>query len=62
MYNLSYQDASGAKTSSQLTQDIGQADRIYNPEESLQLRPNVKKINVFTSDGSRSLIKGVEAS
>ena len=44
----------------EFSQDIGQSTKIYNVDEKLYLKPNSKKINIFTSDGEKSLIKGVE--
>ena len=43
----------------QLSQDVGQAERIYNPGESLMLKPNVHKINLFDKDTEVSLVQGV---
>ena len=40
------------------SQDLGQADRIFDEEESIKLLPN-KKINIFTKDMEKSLIKDV---
>lgn len=42
------------------SQDIGHADRVYGEGESIMLKPNPKKINVFTEDGMKSLIKDVK--
>lgn len=44
----------------EFSQDIGQATKIYGVGDKLYLKPNSKKINIFTSDGEKSLIKGVE--
>jgi iron(III) transport system ATP-binding protein len=44
----------------QWNQNVGQTDKIYEVGESVMLKPNEKKINLFTLDGTRSLIKGVE--
>lgn len=41
------------------SQDIGHADHVYQEGERITLRPNPRKINVFTEDGSESLIKDV---
>lgn len=41
------------------SQDIGHADHVYQEGERIALRPNPRKINVFTEDGSESLIKDV---
>ncbi len=43
------------------SQDIGHADRTYEVGDTITLIPNKSKINIFTDDGSRSLIKDVSA-
>lgn len=43
----------------EFSQDIGHASTIYQVGEKITLKPNAKKINIFTKDGSKSLIKGV---
>lgn len=44
----------------EFSQDIGHAAVIYNVGDELTLKPNSEKINIFTKDGAKSLIKGVE--
>jgi iron(III) transport system ATP-binding protein len=44
----------------EFSQDIGHAEKIYNVGDRVFLKPNPQKINIFTEDGERSLIKGVE--
>ncbi|MBW8383042.1 MAG: polyamine ABC transporter ATP-binding protein, partial [Youngiibacter sp.] len=39
------------------SQDIGMASGISSVGDMLTLKPNPKKINVFTEDGKRSLMK-----
>lgn len=41
------------------SQDLGQTNRIYNIGDTITLKPNAFKINVFTEDGEKSLIKDV---
>ena len=41
------------------SQDLGQAERIFDEGESIKLLPNKKKINIFTKDMEKSLIKDV---
>ena len=41
------------------SQDVGQATQLYEVGETLNLKPNVFKINIFTEDGAKSLIKDV---
>jgi multiple sugar transport system ATP-binding protein len=41
------------------SQDIGHAERVFANGETINLLPNEKKFNIYTEDGSRSLIKGV---
>lgn len=43
----------------EFSQDIGHATVIYNIGDEITLKPNAKKINIFTADGEQSLIKGV---
>ncbi len=43
----------------ELSQDIGQAERTYKAGDDIRMLPNTAKINVFTANGERSLIKGV---
>ncbi|NLL78403.1 MAG: ABC transporter ATP-binding protein [Clostridiales bacterium] len=44
----------------EFSQDVGQAERIMQPGDKVLLKPNSQKINVFTEDGERSLIKDVK--
>ncbi len=44
----------------EFSQDIGHSAKIYNAGDELILKPNQEKINIFTEDGAKSLIKGVE--
>ncbi|MFT4143465.1 MAG: ABC transporter ATP-binding protein [Mobilitalea sp.] len=46
------------QASLEYSQDLGQSYRIYEVGETLTLKPNAGKINVFTSDGKQSLMKG----
>lgn len=43
----------------EFSQDLGHADVVYEVGETIVLRPNKAKINLFSQDGSRSLIKDV---
>ncbi len=43
----------------EFSQDLGHADRLLDIDEEVVLRPNPAKVNVFTADGSRNLLKGV---
>jgi iron(III) transport system ATP-binding protein len=43
----------------EFSQDLGHADRLYEAGDALTLRPNPKKINVFTTDLSQNLLKDV---
>lgn len=40
-------------------QDLGQSNKTYRAGETLRLKPNGLKINIFTEDGQKSLIKDV---
>lgn len=42
------------------SQDIGQAKKIYEIGDQITLLPNTAKINIFTDDGSTSLMKDVK--
>ncbi|MCL2571701.1 MAG: ABC transporter ATP-binding protein [Defluviitaleaceae bacterium] len=57
IYNLSCQ--SMPELEAQLSQDVGQSERIYSPGETIMLKPNVQKINLFNKDTETSLIQGV---
>lgn len=43
----------------EFSQDIGQAEKTFNTGDKIKLKPNGRKINVFTEEGDKSLIKGV---
>ena len=43
----------------EFSQDVGHAERILEVGETIRLRPNAAKVNVFTADGSRNLLKDV---
>lgn len=47
------------QASIEYSQDLGHVDRIYEVGEKITLKPNALKINVFTEDGEKSLIKDV---
>jgi iron(III) transport system ATP-binding protein len=44
----------------EFSQDLGQSTKIYGAGDTITLKPNASKINVFTEDGKQSLIKGCE--
>ncbi|PKM51391.1 MAG: polyamine ABC transporter ATP-binding protein [Firmicutes bacterium HGW-Firmicutes-7] len=48
-----------AQASIEYSQDLGQTNHIYKIGESLTLKPNALKINIFTEGGEKSLIKDV---
>ncbi|MFV0502419.1 MAG: ABC transporter ATP-binding protein [Lachnospirales bacterium] len=43
----------------ELSQDIGQTEEIYKEGDKIKLLPNTSKINIFTAEGTKNLIKGV---
>lgn len=47
------------QASIEFSQDLGQADKLFDVNDTLTLLPNGRKINVFTEDGEKSLIKDV---
>ena len=58
-YNLIYKDRDNTDARAQYSQDVGQAEKIYNPGDSIRLIPNFKKINLFDPATEVSLINGV---
>ena len=48
------------QSSIEFSQDLGHAERVFRPGGALCLKPNAAKINVFTENMERSLIKGAE--
>ena len=44
----------------EFSQDLGHAEHVFRSGDALCLKPNAAKINVFTEDMERSLIKGAE--
>lgn len=48
-----------AQPSIEFSQDLGHAERLLDIDEEVVLRPNPAKVNIFTADGSRNLLKGV---
>ena len=43
----------------EFSQDLGHAERLLDVNEIVTLKPNAAKVNVFTADGERNLLKGV---
>ena len=43
----------------EFSQDLGHAERLLDVNETVALKPNAAKVNVFTADGERNLLKGV---
>jgi len=44
----------------ELTQDLNHAKEFYNVNDTIYLEPDTKRINVFTKEGDKSLIKDVK--
>lgn len=59
-YEVEYENADGKIEQMEFSQDVGQAENIMSSGEKIWLKPNVKKINIFTEDGNKSLIKDVK--
>jgi len=57
-YELDFAGMSGDLV--QYSQDVGQAEKIYSVGESIMLMPNANKINIYSQDGEKSLIKEVK--
>lgn len=60
-YELDLNDSMiiNGQASIEYSQDLGQSNRIFEVGETIILKPNAMKINVFTQDGEKSLIKDV---
>ena len=43
----------------EFSQDLGHAECLLDVNETVTLKPNAAKVNVFTADGERNLLKGV---
>ena len=43
----------------EFSQDLGHAERLLDVNETVTLKPNAAKVNVFTADVERNLLKGV---
>ena len=43
----------------EFSQDLGHAERLLDVNETVTLKPNAAKVNGFTADGERNLLKGV---
>ena len=61
-YSLQFEDKEviPEQPSIEYSQDSASLDKIYEVNETINLKPNPKKINVFTLDMEKSLIKGVK--
>lgn len=61
-YEIGFEDGMvlPGQPSIELSQDIGHTQQIYKVGEQIKLTPNVMKINVFTKDGTKTLIKDVK--
>lgn len=61
-YELSFSESMviDGQPSIEYSQDIGQAERIFEVGDTITLEPNASKINVFTLDGLQNLTKGTE--
>ena len=47
------------QASLEFSQDLGHATQQLEVGDTVYLRPNARKVNVFTADGSRNILKGV---
>ena len=59
-YEMSFTEESGIQAVIEYSQDVGHAEKTMQEGDHLKLKPNAAKINVFTADGERSLIKDVK--
>ena len=60
-YGLSFDEEMlvPGQPSIEYSQDLGHAEHILEVGDTVTLRPNPAKVNVFLADGSRSLMEGV---
>jgi iron (fe3+) ABC superfamily ATP binding cassette transporter, ABC protein len=47
------------QASIEFSQDLGHAEQQLEVGDTVCLRPNAKRVNVFTADGSRNILKDV---
>ncbi|MFH5836925.1 ABC transporter ATP-binding protein [Proteiniclasticum sp. C24MP] len=61
VYELDFQEGMilDGQASIEFSQDLGQADKLFDVGDTITLMPNRRKINIFTEDGEKSLIKDV---
>lgn len=59
-YDMNFLEDAGMQFDIEFSQDVGQAEKIMQEGERVKLKPNPLKLNVFTEDGERSLIKDVK--
>ena len=58
-YEVEFKEGDLIQTNIEFSQDVGQAEKIMKHGEKVKLKPNPAKINVFTDNGEKSLIKDV---
>lgn len=59
-YEMTFTEGGADQEELEFSQDVGQAEKTLKHGEKVKLKPNPQKINVFTEDGTRSLIKDVK--
>ncbi|MEE1038716.1 MAG: ABC transporter ATP-binding protein [Eubacterium sp.] len=59
-YEMSFTEGNGMQEVIEYSQDVGHAEKTMQEGDCLKLKPNAKKLNVYTEDGERSLIKDVK--
>lgn len=59
-YDMTFTEGGADREELEFSQDVGQAEKTLKHGEKVKLKPNPQKINVFTEDGTRSLIKDVK--
>jgi iron(III) transport system ATP-binding protein len=61
VYELDFEEGMilDEQASIEFSQDLGQAEKLFDVGDTITLMPNRRKINIFTEDGEKSLIKDV---
>lgn len=58
-YDVQIREGEMIQSGIEFSQDVGQAEKIMAQGEKVKLKPHAQKINIFTEDGEKSLIKDV---
>jgi iron(III) transport system ATP-binding protein len=58
-YVMTFTEETSKQPEIEFSQDVGQAEKIIKCKERVKLKANPQKINIFSEDGTKSLIKDV---